>query len=132
MPRRLFASLLFCVALFAQLAAPLARGVALAQGGATKAAGFVVLCKLLHGDAKAPGGHERPRGAGLHDHSCSLCQTGANVAPLPPEQAPFAGHALFITHRAAVKTRDRVASRLFTRGPPARAPPAFVQTLTLA
>ncbi len=124
MPRRLVASLLFCVALFVQLAAPLARGVATSQS-APNGPGFVALCKLLHGEDR--GDHGAPSGSGLHDHSCSLCQTGVNVAPLLPEQIFKARRAAIPTRVVVVKTRDRVASRLFLRGPPARAPPALVE-----
>ena len=131
MPRWRFTSLLFVVALLAQIASPLARGAIMGAAGERGAAHCAA---MQTGEAptdaapraitdQAPGsGDER------HDHHCCpLCQGGTGVAPLLRTSAPAVVAPWFISERLVYSADARlVVSLRLNRGALARAPPSFL------
>jgi hypothetical protein len=134
MPRWRFASLLFVVALLAQIASPWARGAVMGAAGERGAAH----CEAMQtGDASATPGDAAPHaifeqapGSGKppHDHDCCpLCTGGTGAAPLlrfsaPAVVAPWAASTRLVYSGDA---RPVVSLRL-NRAAQARAPPSLV------
>lgn len=134
MPRWRFASLLFVVALLAQLASPWARGAVMGAAGEHGAAH----CPAMQtGEASATPADAAPRaisdqtpGSGDERHGhhcCPLCQGGTGVAPLLRTSAPAVVAPWFMGERLVYSADARLVVLLrINRGAQARAPPSFL------
>jgi hypothetical protein len=123
MSRRVFASLIVCVALLTQIGASF--------WGAAAARDSHIFCHrqiaAAAADASLPGAGGAPAQAPAgHDHaSCSLCQLG--FAVIDSEPPFFAGRAIAHHFRVAFFEPGAPAPRFyFNLNAPARAPPFLV------
>jgi hypothetical protein len=130
---RLVARLLFCVALLAQVGAPLAGAAAHAidPGGALRP--FQALCQLLHeGDdvaavanSAAKDAEKAPRGEHRH-HDCPLCPFGASAALWEPSSFTGAVRVVVFSSPSPKPAGSILAPQVLRRGAAPRAPPFLV------
>ncbi len=124
MRKKLFASLIVCVALLTQIGASF-------WGAAAARDGFVYCHRQIVAaptpDAPSTPAKDAPAGAPLaHDHaSCSLCQLGFSA--IGSEPPFFSAEAIRFHWRVAFIERDSEAPRfVIDLNAPARAPPSIV------
>jgi len=128
MHRRLFATLMICVTLLAQLGAPIAGGPAAKDGVFANA----IQCKA-HPVVAAPAGDgiatqrdSNKKAPATHDHaSCSLCQPGASDQPIETGALPV--RKVDLHWRIVLAEPDApIVGFSFNRSASARAPPSHV------
>jgi hypothetical protein len=122
MLRQPYAAILFCLALLMQISSPWARGVERSEAAGVERS-LIADCKMMHGD-QSGGVPNDGSGRPCHDH-CALCQLASSVAPILPATASPGTLLAIVTRIDPPERRERAASLLRTRGPPARAPPAL-------
>jgi hypothetical protein len=131
---RLVARLLFCVALLAQVGAPLAGAVANTADRTGALRSFQVLCQLLHEGERAEvstpdekGSRKAPTGEHVH-HDCPLCPFGASAAFSAPGGIAEAVRVVVFSNPSPKPVSSILAPQVLRRGAAPRAPPSLVSS----